>query len=791
MESLWQYSYIYLMNHTTEYIEPGFLQTLKDKSILLYLSSCNYKDELLDLPYDYIILNSKSFGLKGQAGKIRLKGGKVILMPFDNEYCIRLMIDAGLKIRFFVGVQDGCCEGGNHECINSQTFFTRLSPLMGEDCLYLTNHLFMKRRPVEKRLPFKFRNFRLSNLPFDASCFSDFGEVTEKWQLFKVSRIPSDSVFYKIGKTEVHVHHSSLWDCKERTDGWIIPHYPPEVLRNYLPRFNPAVYLSHHEAAEKLFSWAIENKHETIAAIPFDSDKNLAKGFLDRLYRGEDAYPKCIHFYHIKDHEMQRFRDRLRQDHTRMLLGILSDRTRYKVIKEDLELGRGDPRIIPYLMLQFGPKALKPLVSGLSCPNPEMRFQCILALEKLGEPGALKHLISMFDDPENKGMEYQLRETIGQLGGWSRMAPIYYALNHGSSEVRFNMTRVLSEYGDDKVLTKLVRALKNKKVNAIQAYKPIETLATILNDRETASGVLSSCLSDGNPWIRSAAAMALGKAGNMESAKALINAIRLHPKDEHLHWYAGESLAQIFEEYEDAGLKSHLDILLADDTFLGKDGIMRVQNPEEFENENDIPREPAPKKEDLTEVSEERQIPDSNWEPVYSFENHAWEDTHLQPPASGTIEELVEMLKSEVPDVQLSAIHALRKSGNQKVVTETFGKLLPKLTSFYRHEMVEALGHLRDPEAVPVLSGIFPAAWADLKMAVIRSMKCIGGKSAEQTLLIALHDHIPKVRYLAAWALGERKSPAALKSLKQALFEEKYTYVRKQIEDSIRNYHHV
>jgi len=71
------------MNHSMEYIEPGFLKKLKDKSIFLYLSSCEYKDELLQLPYDYIILNSKSFGLRGQAGKIRLAGGKVILMPFD------------------------------------------------------------------------------------------------------------------------------------------------------------------------------------------------------------------------------------------------------------------------------------------------------------------------------------------------------------------------------------------------------------------------------------------------------------------------------------------------------------------------------------------------------------------------------------------------------------------------------------------------------------------------------------------------------------------------------------
>lgn len=177
-----------------EYIESGFLKKLKDKSILLYLSSCEYTNELLQLPYDYIILNIKRF-------------------------------------------------------------FTRLSPLMGEQCLYLTNRLFLRRRPVEKRLP------------FDAACFSDYWEVTTKWRW-------------------VHVHHTSLWDCKENIDGWIIPHYSPEVLHNYLPLYYPYRYLFQKQVAKEMFSWALENKPETIAAIPYSSDETLSKALLDRLYRG-------------------------------------------------------------------------------------------------------------------------------------------------------------------------------------------------------------------------------------------------------------------------------------------------------------------------------------------------------------------------------------------------------------------------------------------------------------------------------------------------------------------------
>jgi len=193
-----------------ESIEPGFLQKLRGKSILLYLSSCCFKTKFLKLPYEYIILNSKSFGTRGKEQQMRLAGDKLILMPFDNEYCIRLMIDAGLKISLFVGIQDGCCEGGNHECINSQTFFSRLSPLIADECHYLTNHLFPLRKPVENRLPFEFQDVPLDWLEFNPGCFSNYGELSTSWRLFRVKRAPRDSVSYMIGKAEVQVHHASL-----------------------------------------------------------------------------------------------------------------------------------------------------------------------------------------------------------------------------------------------------------------------------------------------------------------------------------------------------------------------------------------------------------------------------------------------------------------------------------------------------------------------------------------------------------------------------------------------------
>jgi hypothetical protein len=92
------------------------------------------------------------------------------------------------------------------------------------------------------------------------------------------------------------------------------------------------------------------------------------------------------------------------------------------------------------------------------------------------------------------------------------------------------------------------------------------------------------------------------------------------------------------------------------------------------------------------------------------------------------------------------------------------------------------MAHLRDRGAVPVLSMVFPGAFVDLKMDIIRGFHHIGGPGVQKPLTLALNDKCPKVRYLAAWAMGELKLPGSHKALKKALLCEKYEYVRKTIE---------
>lgn len=68
-------------------------------------------------------------------------GGKQgVLFREDNNVTLRRLSDAGMRVAHFVGICDGCCEGGNHECVHDRPFLSRLLPLCAEGARYTTDH---------------------------------------------------------------------------------------------------------------------------------------------------------------------------------------------------------------------------------------------------------------------------------------------------------------------------------------------------------------------------------------------------------------------------------------------------------------------------------------------------------------------------------------------------------------------------------------------------------------------------------------------------------------------------
>lgn len=69
----------------------------------------------------------------------------------DNNVIVQRMINAQLTLATLIGINDGCNEGGNYECINRERFLLALSPLIDQHIAYIIDHSYLLERTVYAR----------------------------------------------------------------------------------------------------------------------------------------------------------------------------------------------------------------------------------------------------------------------------------------------------------------------------------------------------------------------------------------------------------------------------------------------------------------------------------------------------------------------------------------------------------------------------------------------------------------------------------------------------------------
>lgn len=82
--------------------------------------------ELLEYGWDYL--------------KFRSGDKTGLLLWEDNNNTIDRLTKAGCKVHHFVGICDGCREGGNLECVHERPFVRRLMRIAADEMHYITDH---------------------------------------------------------------------------------------------------------------------------------------------------------------------------------------------------------------------------------------------------------------------------------------------------------------------------------------------------------------------------------------------------------------------------------------------------------------------------------------------------------------------------------------------------------------------------------------------------------------------------------------------------------------------------
>jgi len=462
----------------------------------------------------------------------------------------------------------------------------------------------------------------------------------------------------------------------------------------------------------------------------------------------------------------------------------------YKDLKVSIKSGMGDPCVVTFQLLQYGSRALKPLISGLASPSIEMRSYSVECLGLLGDIRAVKPLIEMFKDPENESFFFELGNTIGELCKWENMNIIYIALRSKEKKIRQQIALLLDDYGDEKIFNVLINALKDPDKDVfINICKAINAWSVYLKDRNIASASLSYYLSDENPDKRKAAAVSLYNAGNLRASKYLIKALNRFPADEEFTEKAVISLAGILRNYEHDFKAQKLREFILNSDYTWK---KKLQNVLIAENENqgsgdlsDIfdcktDQSEAPAAEAITSKGSLQDLSEITQISEMEVTSKSSEPDGEQICEKST-RELCSLLYINNREVQLSAIRCLWERADKNTI-ESYKILLQSKKCLIRLEIAHAIGKLKNNDAVPLLAAVYETAWLELRAQIVRSFGDIGGKSVIHHLIAALHDKHPKIRYIAVGKLKDTMHPQALKAIKMALSREKNKYVKEAME---------
>jgi hypothetical protein len=81
-------------------------------------------------------------------GSFRLGEKRGFYFRMDNRAVFDILRVTRLRLTHFVGLNDGCCEGGNDACVHDEPFLGRLLARAASPLCYITDHsLLLKRQP--------------------------------------------------------------------------------------------------------------------------------------------------------------------------------------------------------------------------------------------------------------------------------------------------------------------------------------------------------------------------------------------------------------------------------------------------------------------------------------------------------------------------------------------------------------------------------------------------------------------------------------------------------------------
>ena len=270
--------------------------------VVFYPSSCLYSDGFQALPYDAVVLVSKGIKRPG-------KYGKVYCLNLDNNEALGVFASKGIPLSAMVIIRDGCVEGGNYECVASESFLGRLMPVMLDEFDYFTGH-----HRVPSRAPVRFSEVAV---PIYLKAFVTNSDPLGPMRSFHVTAGPSVEREFVLGRIQVTVGRDTIWRAVEKSDymvvninngGMAVPRY----LRGRLGGIDPATRVdfvsrsSPVTSIERYLRLAEERKLSRLSFMP--TAKGYYRDIVNEIEKWTGEYPQQISFYHLHPNDFLQIR---------------------------------------------------------------------------------------------------------------------------------------------------------------------------------------------------------------------------------------------------------------------------------------------------------------------------------------------------------------------------------------------------------------------------------------------------------------------------------------------------
>lgn len=248
--------------------------------------------------------------------RICKRGDKWVFLFFqDNNDVFERIKKADLKISCFVGVNDGCREGGNYECVNSSKWMRKVFDILSDDGgKYITDHsslaypdgsAYLTARPFSE---FVLGKWRLRER-IDKK-FIPFRPFYSKYLVcYNISlHHPDRYIWHSSQGITLTLEYDDIVNHIDKLDGLIISgacwlsFRPSDEMRQKIIR-KKVITISRWKGdiassrTEKILKEAKKNKWDTVGTIAYGN--GIHEGILQVLDSWKDTYPKQIRIFYL------------------------------------------------------------------------------------------------------------------------------------------------------------------------------------------------------------------------------------------------------------------------------------------------------------------------------------------------------------------------------------------------------------------------------------------------------------------------------------------------------------